>query len=86
MSGVTVTGKDRAGGIILPTQSMFQVGGNPVAVVGCPVVPHGKSPHNAPKMVEGVGWFTVNGIPVCHAGNKASCGHSASGQGWFNIG
>jgi uncharacterized Zn-binding protein involved in type VI secretion len=36
-------------------------------------------------MVEGSGWFTINGVPVVRTGNKASCGHEANGNPWMTL-
>lgn len=85
--GITVKGLDSAGGKQLAGgQSTLQIEGQYVVVLGDPVASHGKSPHSSAKMVEGSNWFTWNGVPVCRAGNKASCGHATTGRPWFTIG
>lgn len=86
MPGISLVGVDAAGGIIGGGgQSFVTVNGAPVSVVGDAVAGHGKSPHAAPSMVAGSSLMKINGIPVCRAGDSASCGHAASGQAWFNV-
>jgi uncharacterized Zn-binding protein involved in type VI secretion len=64
----------------------FSVDGQPVVVLGDAVEPHAPPVHKAPiKMVQASGWMSLNGVPVCHAGHLASCGHASTGRGWFNI-
>lgn len=85
--GITVKNKDSAGGKQLAGgQSVFKVEGEPVVLLGDPVQSHGDSPHSSATMVEGSGWLTWNGVPVVREGNKASCGHTATGRPWFTIG
>ncbi len=90
MPGVVKTNEDTAGGLILPLQSGWTIGGQPIGVVGCPVVTHSPCevpdpPHCAAIMAQGSAMFNIDGIPVCRAGDQASCGHPATGQGWFNV-
>lgn len=85
MGGVSITGVNMAGGIIQPKQTWFQVEGNPVSIVGCEVMPHGPGLHLKPTMAEGAGFFTIDGIPICREGHKATCGHATNGQGWFDV-
>lgn len=86
-AGIAVRLLDRAGGRQLGGgQSFFSVDGQPVVVLGDAVEPHAPPVHKAPiKMVQASGWMSLNGVPVCHAGHLASCGHASTGRGWFNI-
>lgn len=86
MSQISLVGESSAGGMIVgPGDPTFTVEGKPVSVVGDVVMPHGLSPHNAPVMVQGSSWLTWNGKPVVVSGCMASCGHSADGDGWFEL-
>ena len=86
MPGITVKGMDSAGGTqIGGSGAPWTVDGQPIVLLGDPVAGHGKSPHDAPVMVQGSSWFTLDGVPVCHAGHLASCGHGATGRDWFDI-
>lgn len=83
---VAVKGLDSAGGPQLAGhQGWFLVEGQPVVCLGDPVTPHGTPPHDAPRMVEGSGWISIDGAEVCRAGDKASCGHASTGRDWFNV-
>lgn len=87
MPGVSRVGVDSAGGrIIGPLAPSVLVNGAPVAVLGAPVLPHGKGPHAGPVMVTASATVFAGGIPLCKAGDIASCGHSASGSGDVNAG
>lgn len=86
MAGVAVCNLNSAGGTILPgpnTTVFFK--GNPLAVVGCPVASHGRSPHDSPVMVSGNSKVRIKGISVCVEGSMASCGHAANGQSNLTI-
>jgi hypothetical protein len=94
MPGVAVRFRDRAGGVQFEQkQDWFRletpgIGGSsdPVVTVGDTVAAHGTTPHSpAPEMVEGEDWFTLDGVAVCRAGNRASCGHPTSGRYWFRL-
>ena len=86
MTGIAVAGLDSAGGKQLGgSQSFAQVEGQSIVVLGDPVQGHGQSPHNSPIMAQGSSWMTLNGIPVCCTGHRASCGHPSSGRPWFNL-
>lgn len=82
MPGASRIGKDVAGGTIVgdlaPT---VKVNNSSIAVKGAVVSGHGRSPHNGPVMVGASGNVFANNIPVCRAGDSASCGHPASGSG-----
>lgn len=81
MPEVTRISQDKAGGrlvgILAPT--VF-VNGTNITVVGDLVAPHGTDPHAAPVMAEGSGSVYAQGIPVCRAGDRATCGHPATGS------
>ena len=87
MPGIARVGVDAAGGTIVGNlaPTVF-VNGSPIAVQGAAVAPHGRSPHNAAVMVGASGTVKANGIPVCRAGDAASCGDTASGSGTVNAG
>ncbi len=77
---------DQAGGAQLAGgQGWFRVDGQPVVLLGDPVAPHGPALHLAPVMVEASVWLRLDGVPVCRAGNIASCGHATTGASWFVI-
>lgn len=81
MAGISVCNVDTAGGLIKPgpnTKVFYK--GNPVAVVGCPVEPHGPGPHIAAVIETGSSKVFIGGIPVCMAGSRASCDHTATGR------
>jgi uncharacterized Zn-binding protein involved in type VI secretion len=84
MPGISLVGVDTAGGLITgQLNTLMQVDGKFASVVGDVVAPH--PGHIRQVMQQGAPWFTIDGIPVCHAGDQASCGHSATGQAWFDI-
>ncbi|MBF0590184.1 MAG: hypothetical protein HQL53_13770 [Magnetococcales bacterium] len=85
MSGATRCNVDAAGGTIRSLQNWVTIDDDPWAVIGSPVDGHGLPPHGSPVMAEGVDWITIDGIPICRAGNAASCGHPATGQSWFEV-
>lgn len=87
MPGAARTQKDTAGGTITGTlaPSVF-VNGVPVSVIGDPVAPHGPPPHLSPVMAQGSETVFAHGIPVCRKGDKASCGHPATGSSNVFIG
>ena len=72
---------DTAGGIIGPTQAWVRIDGLPWATVGSAVASHGSDAHAAATMIEGATFLKIDGIPVCHQGNAASCGHVSTGSG-----
>jgi uncharacterized Zn-binding protein involved in type VI secretion len=84
--GIAVKGKDSAGGTQLAGgQSSWFVEDSLIVLQGDPVAGHGKSPHASPNMSQGSSWFTIDGVPVCRADHKASCGHASTGRGWFTL-
>ena len=81
MPGIARVGVDQAGGIQLPgANGTVFVNGALAQVLGGPVQGHGKSPHSSPRMVGASRSVFVQGIPVCRAGDKASCGHGSTGS------
>lgn len=87
MPGIARVGVDAAGGTITGNlaPTVF-VNGSPVAVKDAAVAGHGPNPHASPVMVGCSGTVFANGIPVCRAGDAASCGHAASGSGTVSAG
>jgi uncharacterized Zn-binding protein involved in type VI secretion len=81
MPGIARVGQDSAGSVIVGNlaPTVF-VNGKPIAVKGAAVTGHGKTPHAAPVMVGCSSTVFACGIPVCRAGDAASCGHPASGS------
>lgn len=78
---ISLVGVDQAGGVITgPGKPNWTWNGSPISVLGDAVAGHGPGPHGGPTMVEGSGWMTIDGIPVVHAGDAASCGHPATGS------
>jgi len=90
MSGIVRTNDDTAGGTIRPSQTFAKINGQPIGIIGCPVDPHDPCwvpdpPHCAAVMAQGSAIAKINGIPICRAGDQASCGHPATGQEWARI-
>jgi uncharacterized Zn-binding protein involved in type VI secretion len=56
------------------------VDGFPIAVQGATVAGHGLPPHAAPVMSGHSSTVFACGIPICRAGDAATCGHPASGS------
>ena len=85
MPGVALVGLNQAGGVQQGGgQSFCKAIGALVAVLGDTVASHGSGPHQGPKMAQGSSFFKIDGIPVCIAGNLATCGDATDGQAWFN--
>lgn len=85
MAGVSLVYINSAGGTITGGgQSFVRVNGSAVAVVGDGVFPHGF--HTNATMAEGSTLARINGLAICRAGDAATCGHTANGQAWFDIG
>lgn len=84
MPGVSRVGTDSAGGtivgVLVPSVGVNAV---PIVVIGAAVTPHPPVPPHttAPAMAQGSGTVFAGGIPVCRAGDAASCGHAATGSG-----
>lgn len=84
MSTVARVGADSAGGTQLGGGNDFVTSdGALIVVIGDSITPHPPGgPHkNGPVMVGGSSFVTINGIPICRAGDPASCGHSSTGSG-----
>jgi len=86
MPGISRVGMDTAGATIISGNfGKVKVNGMPIAHVNSLVANHcgGDCPnkHTAPVITTGSGRVRVGGIPVCRAGDFASCGHSATGSG-----
>lgn len=87
MPGIARAGVDSAGGTITGALvPSVTVNGSPIAVKGAAVAGHGDAPHSAPVMVGSSGTVTAGGIPICRAGDDASCGHAATGSGNVSAG
>ena len=52
----------------------------PVVRIGDRIKPHGKHKHRHAKMVTGSGSVYTNNKKTCRQGDKASCGHHATGS------
>lgn len=86
MSGITVVGKDVAGGGQLGGgQDWFVVEDAAVVLDGDPVMGHGLPPHTAPVMIATSTLMTIDGKKPVRAGDSATCGHSTTGRSWFSI-
>jgi uncharacterized Zn-binding protein involved in type VI secretion len=81
MPGIARDGIDTAGGVIIGggNATVF-VNGALASVKGDKVASHGKGIHNSPVMVGSSQTVFIQGIPVCRAGDNASCGHVATGS------
>lgn len=81
MAKIAVCNMDTAGGLILPrgnTSGYYR--GEPIAVLGDPVMGHGEGPHAGPVLVQGSTKAYIKGIPIVLEGMVASCGHPATGR------
>jgi uncharacterized Zn-binding protein involved in type VI secretion len=85
MPGIARATQDTAGGLItgILAPTVF-VNGKPVACLGATVAGHGTGAHANPTMVEASSKVYANGIGVCRAGDKASCGDAATGSSNVN--
>ena len=87
MAGVSLVNVHAAGGTIVgAVQTFVRVNGSPVALVGAAIAPHGIGPHAAAAMAQGSTLARINGVAICREGDAATCGHTANGLDWFNIG
>ncbi|MCK2122112.1 PAAR domain-containing protein [Pseudomonas sp. PNPG3] len=81
MPGAARVGIDKAGDVITGNLApTVLINGAPVAVKGAAVTPHGIAPHAAPTMDGASATVFANGLPICRAGDAASCGHTATGS------
>lgn len=86
MEGVSVTGKDTAGGACAGTRTgWYRVENAGVTLEGDPVSGHGEGPHARPTITKGKDWYRVAGIPVAFEGAPASCGHVSTGRTWYGF-
>lgn len=86
--GIAVKALDVAGGAQLAGPAApWTVAGQTIVTLGDPIKPHPPAPPHTvtPRMVEGSGWFTVDGVPVCRQGHLASCGHATTGRDWWTL-
>ena len=77
---------DTAGGNLAPSQETVFANGELVIVHGDGVAPHSSNPDHVATMVAGSNNVFIGGIAVCNAGDKATCGHAATGSGDVNVG
>ncbi|MBK1890735.1 hypothetical protein Undi14_11890 [Undibacterium sp. 14-3-2] len=81
MSGVSRIIKDTAGGIIVGVLApKVFVNGVPIAVKGAVVLGHGPGIHIAAVMVSHSTTVFAHDIQICRQGDRASCGHAATGS------
>lgn len=86
MSGASRANQDKAEGLILQGSGDVSTNGSPQVRIGDKVMGHGKGDHGLPKMAEGSSTVFVNGIGASRAGDKATCGHPATGSSTVFIG
>ena len=79
MPGVTRE-LDLAGGAIKAGSPNVFVNGKSATVAGTGIEPHGSGPHRDAKLAVGSSTVFVNGKALVRAGDKATCGHAASGS------
>lgn len=73
-----ISGLVGPGVLILPLVPRCIIGAFPVAVGGTRITPHGNSPHSpVPFLIPSQFRVLARGIPLCRAGDIASCGHVA---------
>lgn len=86
MAGIAVVNVSVAGGLITGGgQDFVKVNGNPVAIVGDRVAPHGAGAHANAEMVTGSTLVTISGNPVCKAGDTATCNHQTNGVDFVDL-
>lgn len=82
MPGVSRVGVDSAGGVIKDALvPSVLVNGAPIAVKGAGITGHGAGAHAGPVMAGASATVFAGGIPVCRAGDAATCGDQATGSG-----
>ena len=66
----------------------MKIGGRKVVLVGDAIAAHPPCPkvpvHCAATMAAGSSWVKIGGVPICRAGDAASCGHASTGSGWVS--
>lgn len=87
MPGIARVGLDSAGGAHLGGgQSWVYTDGALDVVRGDAVASHAPCPdvptHCAATMTGASAWDYIDGVPVCRAGDAASCGHASTGSDW----
>ena len=87
MPGVARVGQDTAGGTQLGGGNDFvYIDGALEVVRGDAVAAHPPCPdvpvHCSPTMAGASAFVFIDGIPVCRAGDAATCGHASTGSAW----
>lgn len=81
MPGIARVGVDSAGGVIKDALvPSVKVNGAPIVVKGAGITGHGAGAHAGPVMSGASGTVFAGGIPVCRAGDVATCGDQANGS------
>jgi uncharacterized Zn-binding protein involved in type VI secretion len=80
MPGAVRKNVDSAGGKIIGGSGNVFINNEGAVTVGHAVAGHGKKGHKGSKMAQGSSTVFVNGLPLSRAGDKAECGHSATGS------
>jgi uncharacterized Zn-binding protein involved in type VI secretion len=80
--GVSRIGADSAGGTLIgpPKTSTVFVNGNLVALDGVKVAPHGDNPHQSASVPSTSQTVYFEGQRPVRQGDRATCGHSATGS------
>lgn len=79
---------DFCGGAALvpPQQTWFKVDGQPVALLGQAVTPHGSDVHAAASILNTAGFmFKIGGVTPVRQNDIATCGHVTTGRTWFQV-
>lgn len=74
------SGTDVAGGPLIQGSSDVFANFLPAVRIGDAVAGHGGGVHKTPSMATGSSTVFVNNIAVCRSGDKATCGHTATGS------
>jgi uncharacterized Zn-binding protein involved in type VI secretion len=80
MPGIVRKSIDKAGGPLKTASGDVFVNNEGAVRVDDLVASHGKKKHKGPKMIQGSSTVFINNKPVSRAGDKAECGHPASGS------
>ena len=72
-----MTGLVGPGVLFSPLVPNCVIGGFPVAVTGTRITPHGRPPHSAAVLIATQFRVLAGGIPLCRAGDIATCGDIA---------
>jgi len=85
MPGILRVGIDQAGGMITGALCpKVLVNGFPIVTVGSSIMIHGLGSHMAATMMQGSTKVFACGMPVCRAGDAATCDHKGS-PGSINV-